>query len=270
MLTASQEPSSPHERRRALVAFGVQLSRRGVLAPLSLGIGVLTVLGAAAAIVVMARRGERAPLDRVPGITASALAWGAGVLLAFAASAHALKRDRDEGITALLRARGGTLGGYLWTRIGGLSALLACLCVGGTLLTGIVAALVATRAGLVLDTLQATVAALAYSAAFSATMGPIAMAALGARSRAGGYLFLLGVLALPELFSPLTATILPSGWRDLASIPDALHAVGASLMPRNVDPWRATKALFLLALVALVCLSLVRRAAARAQAEEAP
>jgi hypothetical protein len=270
MLPAAPEPTAPRARRRALLAFGTALSRRGPLAAISLGIGALTILGAIAATLAVARRGENAPLEQMPGMTAGALGWGAGVLLAFAAAAHALRRDREDGMTALLRARGASIAGYVWTRVGGLTLLLAAVCVGGTLVAGVVATLAATRVGLVLRTLQGTGAALAYAVAFCATLGPLAMAALGARSRAGGYLFLLAVLVLPELLSPLTSSIVPDGWRDLTSIPDALHALRASLMPRGADPWRATKAVFVLALVVAACLALVRRAAAAAQAEEAP
>jgi hypothetical protein len=73
-----------------------------------------------------------------------------------------------------------------------------------------------------------------YSLAFAITLGPVAMAALGARTRAGGYLTLLAVLILPEAIESYTARILPPGWHELTSIPAALEAVrGAVLLPHS-------------------------------------
>ena len=268
MLSAVQPTPAPRARRRALAALGVQLSQRGVLAPISLGIGVLTVLVAVAVTVGGLARDARAPLEQVPALTAGALAWGAGVLLAFAASVHALKQDRETGITALLRARGASIAGYVYSRVGGLTMLLVLVVAGGTLVAGLTATLVATRTGLALRTLQATGASLVYALAFAGTLGPLAMAALGARSRAGGYGWLLLVLVLPELIAPVTGPMMPTGWRELTSIPGALHGLRVALMPPGVDVWRAAKALFVLGLVTVACLLVVRRAARRASAEE--
>jgi hypothetical protein len=236
----------------------------------ALGVAALTILGAVTAVLAAARFINDAPLDRVPALAASALGWGAGVLLGFAAAVQAQGRDQREGILALFRIRGASVRTYVWARVGGLTLLLAAVCVGGTLLTGLAATLVATRAGLALRTLHATGAAVAYAAAFSVVLGPLAMAALGARSRAGGYLFLVFVLVVPELLSPVTSALVPPGFRDLTSIPDALRVVRAALMPRSVDLWREAKALFALALVVAACIALVGRAAVRAAAQEAP
>ncbi len=265
----SPRAATPQARRRALAALGVELSRRGPLAVVSLLVSLLTVLGALALTASLMRRGGATTFEEVPSLAAGALAWGGGVLLAFAVSVHALKRDREAGITALLRARGASLVGYLWTRVGGLTALLVVVVAGGTLLVGLVATLLAARAGTSLRTLQGTGAAVAYALAFAFTLGPLAMAALASRSRIGGYGFLLVVLVLPELLAPTTGALLPYGFGELASIPGALTALRAALMPPGVDGWRAARALFVLVLVALLSLAAVRRAARRAQREEA-
>ena len=256
-------------RRLSLAWLGVFLARRGVIARISLGIAGLTVVAAIVAAFLMAR-GPRPPLEHLPPLTASVLAWGAGVLIAFAGAAHAFRTDRTEGITALLRARGASARAHVWSRMGGLTLLLALVVGAGTLLGGLVATLVATRAGVALRTLQATCAATVYAAAFALTLGPLAMAALGARSRIGGYGWLVTVLVLPELFAPVTRSVVPSGWTDLVSIPAALGALRGALMPPSVHPWHAAKALFVLALVVLACVLLTTRAAARAHREEAP
>ena len=268
-MSTERLPAMP-ARRRALASLGLNLARRGVLATVSLVIGALTILGALGVTASLLRRGGGATFEEVPSLAAGALAWGAGVLFAFAVSTHALKRDREAGITALLRARGASLSGYLWTRVGGLTGWLVLLVAGGTLLVGLVATLLSARAGASLRTLQGTGAAVAYALAFALTLGPLAMAALGARSRAGGYLWLLVVLVVPQLLAPMSGALLPYGFGELTSIPGALAALRASLMPPGVDAWRATKALFVLALVVAVCLAGVRRAARRAQQEEAP
>jgi hypothetical protein len=270
MLPPAHAPPPPRARRRARLALGVALSRRGALGVGALAIGALTTLGAVAAVFVMARRGERAPLERVPAVAASALAWGAGVLLAFAASVRVLQRDREAGITALLRARGAAVDGHLWARVGGLTLLLAAVVAGGTLATGLAATMLAARAGVALRALQGTAAAVVYALAFAGVLGPLAMAALGARSRVGGYAWLLMVLVLPELVAPMTSTMLPEGWHELTSIPGALVALRGALMPPGFDAWRAGRALVVLAIVVATCLAIVRRAAARVQREEAP
>src|ERR1700733_900642 len=66
---------------------------------------------------------------------------------------------------------------------------------------------------------------LAYSLAFAATVGPVAMATVGDRTRGAGLVLLLAVLFVPELLAPWTATLLPRGWHELTSIPAALAAV---------------------------------------------
>jgi hypothetical protein len=241
-----------------------------VIAPVSLGIAALTVLVAIAGAFVVARGGPRPPLDRVPSVAASALAWGAGVLLAFAASVHALRRDREEGLTSLLRMRGAPLRTYVWSRVGGLTLLLLVVVAGGTIVCGLAATLVATRSGVALRALQGTFASLVYAIAFAFTVGPLAMAALGARSRAGGYMWLVAVLIVPEMLAPLTQTLVPSGWAELVSIPGALAALRGALMPSGVRLWMAVKALFVLTIVAGVCVAIVVRAADRARAEETP
>jgi hypothetical protein len=60
-------------------------------------------------------------------------------------------------------------------------------------------------------------------------MGPVAMAALSARTRIGGYFALIAVLFVPELLSPWTSSLLPAGWQELTSIPAALDAVRGAI-----------------------------------------
>jgi hypothetical protein len=81
------------------------------------------------------------------------------------------------------------------------------------------------------------------------------MATLGARTRTGGYLALLGVLVVPELLAPWTSAFLPPGWRELTSIPAALDALGSGIASPARD-WLAM-ARATAALAAVVTASLV-------------
>jgi hypothetical protein len=259
--SANIDMASAVPNRTAPLALGLALARRGALAKVSMAVAALTLLGALFAALLMARRAH-APLDRLPAFTVSALAWGAGVMLAFAAAARALRRDRAEGVRALLVARGGTVRSYLWARVGGLAALLAIVVAGGALFAGVVSSLLARSLATAALTLQSTGAALAYGLGFAATVAPIALATLGARSRAGGYLSLVAVLILPELLRPWLSHAVPD-WGDLLSLPGALSALRLALMPPGWKPELFARAAFVLAVAAAVAVAAVRAEIAR-------
>jgi hypothetical protein len=253
----------------ALLALGVALARGGTMAKLSIGIGALTCFGAAILALVMAQTETHPPLETLPGLTAQALAWGAGVLLAFASAAQALRRDRDDGIQALVRSRGGDAHDYVWGRVGGLALLLALVVGGGTLFTGLVSMLAAHQFGLAALTLQGTLAGLAFALAFSVTLAPIAMAALGARSRAGGYVWLVAILVMPEVLAGWTGAVLPHAWSSVLSIPGALDTLRTSLMPTEFDITAFTRAVVVLAAVAAIALIFVHNQLTRVENETA-
>jgi hypothetical protein len=208
--------------------------------------------GAALAVVEAIARGSEGGAERVPALTAYLVAWGGGMTVAFGGALRALPRDREQGVLSLARARGADLVSYLRGRVGGLVVVLALAAGVPALLAGIAATSVARPAGLAF---RASLGAVAYTTAFALTVGPVAMATLGARTRTGGYLALVGVLVLPELLSPWTGALLPAGWRELTSIPAALDAVGSGVSSPARD-WlsiaRATAAL-----AAIVAASLV-------------
>lgn len=206
--------------RRHCLALGVWLASRGGLVAFGFALAALgAVLAAVAAAAGMAHGGAR-----VPALTAQIVAWGSGVTVAFGGALHAVRRDRDEGVIALVRARGATASSYVQGRVGGLAIVVAAAVAGPTLVAGVAATSFARPA---LPAALASLGALAYALAFAMTLAPVAMATLGARTRSGGYLSLVSVLAVPELLSPWTSTLLPRGWSELTSIPAALSAVGA-------------------------------------------
>jgi hypothetical protein len=253
-------------RRPRTLGLGVRLATRGGLVTIGLATAAFGAVVAAILAVALRRRGaEGADGARaLIGAASVVIAWLAGATVAFGASLRAFHRDRDEGVLALIRARGGTLGEYLGGRIGGLVLVLA-VSLGGATLVAALAAVSAT--GPTPGAARAFAAAIAYVLAFSATVGPVAMAALGGASRGGGYLSLLGVLVLPELLSPWTAGLLPSGWTELTSIPAALGAVRAGIAAPASHPGSLARALA--ALAAVVAVSLAWAAARARQAEAA-
>lgn len=252
-----------------LLALGASLARRGILARFAIGIGISTIAFACAIAIAIGRRGGDAPVHTVPIVTSSALAWGAGFLLAFSSAAHALRRDRAEGVQHLLVARTTSLRAYVIARIGGLAAVIAAVVAGGTLLTGIVAIAASTKTGSLPRTLQATGAAFVFSIAFAAVLAPIAFAALGARSRVGGYFFLLFVIVLPELFAGLLSGWLPDALLEVIAIPSALAALRSALAPGSFDALRTMRALVAIALWILFASFLVRRTVAMLDRGEA-
>jgi hypothetical protein len=209
------------ERPRAL-ALGIWLACRGGLVAVSLGIAGVGALVALAYPVF----GKHPAVTHLPTTATLAITWSAGVMLAFACSLRALVRDWEDGVVALSRARGVRASAYVRGRIGGVVVVLAAT-LGGASIVSSLAATAATHEPLA--TARDSLAALVYALAFAATLGPVALAALGARSRAKGYLCFFAVLVLPELLAPWTAAALPPGWHELTSIPAALGAVMAGV-----------------------------------------
>jgi hypothetical protein len=207
----------PRERPLAL-ALGIWLACRGALASVAIVLAALIAL-AAFAYCLIARHAD---LTHLPTRATLAIAWSAGVMLAFGSSLRAVARDWEEGIVALARVRGVRASRYMRGRVAGVVVVLA-LTVGGASLLASFAATAMTKAPLA--TARDSVAALVYALAFAATVGPVAVAALGARSRVRGYLRFLAVLVLPELLAPWTEAALPAGWQELTSIPAALDAL---------------------------------------------
>jgi hypothetical protein len=117
---------------------------------------------------------------------------------------------------------------------------------------------------------RSSLAALVYALAFAVVLGPLAMAALGGQSRAGGYLGLLAALVLPELLAPWTSALLPHGWRELTSIPAALEAVRAGVQsPGSASLHGARAAVALMAVVAASLLVVHARVAIDTQRADA-
>lgn len=256
---------------RSLLSLGVNLARRGIMPVASIVICAVTSVFAAMVIVVLASRGAPSSVQHVPLLASSALAWGGGFLLAFVAAVHALRRDRAEGVRALFAARAISLRGYVFARVGGLVVLIAMCVAGGTLLSGLVGlvGLVAVdRAGGALRMLHATLAGVAFSLAFSVVIAPLAFAAVGARSRIGGYFFLIGVVSLPEVIVLAMGSSLPPSVADVLSIPSALAALRSGLAPGQVDLGRVARAVVALSLFVAGAMALVRRDAIRVDEPE--
>jgi len=216
-----------------MLPLGVRLASRGALPTAGLALAALGALLSVAAALALGHRGGQGA-EKLPTIASSATAWGAGMMVAYGAALRATTLDGERGVLALARARGVGSGLYARGRVAGLVIVLAVAVAGATLVAGLAAT---SAAGASPAVARASIGAMAYALAFAATIGPVAMASLGAGTRAGGYLTLLAVLVLPELLSGWTAELLPHGWRELTSIPAALEAVrsGASSPAASAD-----------------------------------
>lgn len=259
----------PFRRMAALrprtLALGTWLAARGALAGVGIALSILGALGSVVAAVAVAGAGGAAV--ELPLLESSVIAWGAGVMLAFGGALHALRRDHEQGVVALVRARGASVGAYVRGRVAGLVVVLAVAVGGATLVAGIAATSVAHPA---VAAARTSAAALVYALAFAATLGPVAMAALGARTRAGGYLTLVAVLVVPEMAARWTAALLPHGWHELTSIPAALAAVRAGIVAPAAMGVPMARALAGLAAVVAVSLVVVAARVRRIDARGAP
>jgi hypothetical protein len=230
------------------------------MAVVSLAIMALTAIAMSVIGVVVARHdGVETPLAHIPSLASSALAWGGGFLLAFSASANALRRDRAEGVRHLFVTRTTSIRGYVLARVGGLFALLAAATGGGTLLVSTVALAAAPHPYVTLRTIQSVGASLVYAIAFAAVIAPVALAALGARSRPSGYVFLLLVLVVPEIMMSRLTGPLPSEVTELCALPSALAALRGALLPQSLDLFRFVRALVALVVFVVGATMLVRR-----------
>jgi hypothetical protein len=250
--------------RRALFELAMKRAGSSLGAIVGYVIAGITVL---VGLVLAAGARRSTAIEHVPMAAAWLLVWGAGILVAVGAAARGLRRDREEGIVELLESRGHGRGAYVRARVGALALLLFLVTGGGTLVVGVVSTLLAMGGHRALGTLQSTLAGLAYDASFSAMVGPIALATLGARSRAGGYVGLLLVLFVPTLASGLTSQLVPEGWESLVSIPGALDSIRSAIAPPGFDPLGLVRAIVFSGIVTLLALLFVRVEAASIESE---
>lgn len=227
----------------------------------------LASLGAAIAVAVVLSRPAGASALAVPTHASAIIAWSAGIMIAFGGALGALPRDADDGIVALLRARGVPTTAYVRGRVGGLAVVLA-LGVGGAVLVPGLAALAVGSAAL--PAAHACAAALAYALAFSVTLAPLATATLAARRRSAGYLAFLCALALPEVLARATSALLPRGWVELTSLPAALDAIQRGVLSPSSGGFAMARAAAALTAVAVLSFAVVHTRIPRIDGGSAP
>lgn len=229
------------------LAFGFWLASRGLLVRSAIVLAAGMAIAGAMSSFWLVHHGV-STLETVPLIASEALAWGAGLSLAGAASMRMPYRDAELGVLSFALARGATIQQYVRGRMGGI-VLWTFLCVGGGTLVTIAGTIAAVRP--TEDVMRASAGALIFSLAFGGSIAPVAMATLGARSRMRGYVALLLVVGVPELVAPWTSRILPDGWSELTSLPAALGAL-RSVTEESTDWLLIARALAGLTLVATV------------------
>ncbi len=252
------------QRFLSIVALSVARAREGILVKASLVLALAMTTGALVVAALIAHKtADPTTLGQVPLAAAVALAWAAGVLVAFSASSGALVRDQKQGTSQLIASRGATPLTYVTGRALGLGLLLFVVSGSGAIAAALGEAITAPRGALVIA--RGLVAGLGFALMFALAVAPLSLAALGARSRAGGYFVLLLVLVLPELFVGSMDRLLPEGWGNLASVPSALSAFAGGLSPGSGDPARAIRAFVVIVIVAVVSTAIVRAQLSRAE-----
>jgi hypothetical protein len=260
-----EKPKAPRRFSSAL-ALGFSRANTGFLAWASIAIAVLTTFGTIAYAVAMSHE-DLPPLASLPGVTASALAWGAGFLFAVAASARAFDRDEKDGIRFLARARGLSLVTYTIGRVFGLAITLSLIVGIGSLVTGGVCAALAHDSRMLVG--KATLACVVYALAFGCLVAPLAAATLGARARGTGYLILVALLVIPEALQD-SLDSLPERWRALFGIPSVMNVLRDSLTPAHRDLPLAGAALVVVILVSVVAMLFSLEQAVRASRAAEP
>jgi hypothetical protein len=254
------------QRFAPTLALGTWLAARGGHAVVGLALSAVGVVASTVAACVL-RESTTGGTTALIALTSSAIAWSAGMMLAFLSGMRAIFRDQEDGVLALVRIRGVSAMQYARGRAGGLALLLAAVVGGATLVASLAIALVT---GLTASNLPAIAGALAYALAFSVTMGPLAIATLGGRTRTGGYACLVLVLFVPELLSSWTVAVLPTGWSELASIPAALSAARAGVSSPLANAAPLLRALAVLASIVAISLIVIAARIRRARDERLP
>lgn len=251
---------------RAALRLGVERANRRLVIGASCVIAGLTMFGGAAT-ALRVRHVDRTSSALLTLIT-WVLVWGTGVLLAFGLSSRALVRDHQDGILDLFERHAFGRTAYILARTFGIACVLAAVLGAATLLSGTAIALMSFRPLESLRAVGATLGAAAYVLLFSFTMAPLALAALGGRGKAGGYVVLLFLLGIPEVIAKMTEGVLPASFHELLSFGGALSAARDSLLPYSFDIGRFLRATFVLVLVAAMGVLFLHREVARVREGE--
>ncbi len=254
---------------RGACALGFRRAMAGPLQVAALVAAGVTTLACTGLCASAARGASEGASASATSLTASALAWGAGVALAATGASRAWHRDRDDGVFGLARARGTSPTAYAASRTVGLAALLAAVVGGGTLVAGLVG-VAASPAKNALAAFAGLGAPLAFAAAYAVVLASVALAALGARTRMGGYLALVALLVVPDVVARGLGDALPVSARDVLSIPGALVALRSGLDAMSsdgVDLLRAARGAFVLAVVVALAFAFSVRDVRRAETE---
>lgn len=255
---------------RAAIGFAFHLTQRRLLVRVAWGMGLLTALVGMGGAGMLARGAEHPPLVAWLLLVQNALAYGVAVLVAFGGATQAFRKDRDDGVRALLRARGQGTREYVIARFVALLVAVMLPTVGGMMLTGGVALAVAPKVRVLPEVVRAAAVGVGFCASFSFLVTLVALAALGARGRAGGYLVLLALFVVPDFLSPWTASLVPPAWSTLVSLPGIVGSARDALWPGTFDGPLLVRSLGALGLASVALAVLVRGELGRLDLEKAP
>ncbi len=255
--------------RASTLALSFALARGRLMVKLGWAFAAATTFITMGVAAYLGRHDEDPAFSALISLSASAFAYGAGFLVAFGGATQAFREDREQGIRALLASRGVDTREYVTARAAGLVCAVALPTVGGTLVTGLAALASASRVGLVGETARELGISLMFALFFSILVALVALAALGARSRAGGYVVLVALFVAPDIVAPWTAQIVPENWSRLVSLPAVLAAFRDSLAPGNFDGALLLRSVVALLVAFVVLFALVRGELFRLETENA-
>ncbi len=224
------------------------------------GVFIVALSTLACLVVTFKVRHDGIALTGAVRLSTSLIWWGALVLIAFALSVRVLHRLRDDGLATFMQLRTGrntAWQAYLF----GMFGRLCAVALPPVLLVGVAAlALAPADHGRIFLML---VACLISTVVFAATLSSVAMAALGGRSRAGGYLRLFAILTIPELVG--SSLSLSKEMRGMTSISALLSTLVDSLSRGDVS--KLIIAVFILASVVAFAVGIIKLEWARVVGE---
>lgn len=245
---------------------GARLATAGLAAKAAIALTVVLALVFAGKGAQIAHSGDLTALRPLLETTAAALLWGPGVLFAFPTALRAFVQDARTGVRALVVLRGGSEASYLVYRIGGLASAMALSLGSAALFVGAACAWAARDGDVLGGTLAAAAAAFVHVTFGSVLVATVAFAAVGARTRAGGYLRFLAWLVFPGFALALVGA--PPALREIGSIDEVLATLrGALARPAWSEVARGCRSFVAALGWTLLAWTLARHEARRARVE---
>lgn len=200
----------------------------------------------------------RDALGEVLLLHARAVLWGPGFVAVVGATLHAWRRDREEGVVALVQSSGYSLKSWVMARTVVLGAWLLALWAGSTVVVSLV--VLGANPSMAHGWFAGLVPAAVFAISQSAVLALLGSVCLGPRSRPGGYLLLALILFVPEAVAGWTRPLVGP---DLTSLPSLAMGLANAARPASFDAGRLLGCGVALGLVLMVLVAWARRASGK-------